>query len=455
MSGSIPARSPWLEQLRQDRAPQPLAGDVDTDVVVIGAGIAGAATAFFTLRETDHRVALLERGRIGHGATGHNAGQLATYFERPLEDLVREYGFDRAIEAQRSLDSTWDLVELLLDEIDADIRIDRVMGQMGMFTLNHLLVHLHHSELRRRGGLAVPECLISEQAPFLTELPDHFAGLYRVVPASDIDTMLGGGDPKYCAVLRNPIGTANGALLVEHIIDHLQRTHPERFLYADNTRVDRVVLHADRAEVHAGSHTVRAARVVMCTNGFVDHLVENLAGEEIDPTMHHRLIGTKGYMAAVVDRPASDPGAYSFIRNEEIGQDTPYVYVTRRPWETAAGAAGLVCFGGPEEELDDATTYDPEAGFPEEVLAAFDDVVRPLADPSRPSGTAYDYHWHGLMGYTHDRVRLIGVEPRNPILLYNLGCNGVGFMPSIFGGRRIARLLAGDDLGPSIFDPPG
>ena len=66
----------------------------------------------------------------------------------------------------------------------------------------------------------------------------------------------------------------------------------------------------------------------------------------------------------------------------------------------------------------------------------------------------YDYHWHGLMGYTRSRLRMIGAEPRNPVLLYNLGCNGVGFMPSIYGGQRIARMLAGDDLGPSIFDPP-
>ena len=40
------------------------------------------------------------------------------------------------------------------------------------------------------------------------------------------------------------------------------------------------------------------------------------------------------------------------------------------------------------------------------------------------------------------------------MLLYNLGCNGVGFMPSIFGGHRIARMLAGDVMAPSIFDPP-
>jgi glycine/D-amino acid oxidase-like deaminating enzyme len=58
------------------------------------------------------------------------------------------------------------------------------------------------------------------------------------------------------------------------------------------------------------------------------------------------------------------------------------------------------------------------------------------------------------MGYTESRVRLVGFEPMNPVLMYNLGCNGVGFLPSIAGGYRIAALTVGGDVGPSIFDPP-
>ena len=41
------------------------------------------ATAFFVLRETPHSVLLIERNRVARGATGRNAGQMTTYFERP------------------------------------------------------------------------------------------------------------------------------------------------------------------------------------------------------------------------------------------------------------------------------------------------------------------------------------------------------------------------------------
>jgi glycine/D-amino acid oxidase-like deaminating enzyme len=64
-----------------------------------------------------------------------------------------------------------------------------------------------------------------------------------------------------------------------------------------------------------------------------------------------------------------------------------------------------------------------------------------------------DFHWHGLMGYTESMIRLAGPDPEYPSILYNLGCNGVGILPSFAGGKRIARLLAGEKLRPSIFDP--
>jgi glycine/D-amino acid oxidase-like deaminating enzyme len=82
-----------------------------------------------------------------------------------------------------------------------------------------------------------------------------------------------------------------------------------------------------------------------------------------------------------------------------------------------------------------------------------DEQARPFAQPARSPGLPYDFQWHGLMGYMHGRVRVIGAHPGHPELLYNLGCNGVGFLPSIHGGSQIARLLAGETLPPSIFDP--
>jgi glycine/D-amino acid oxidase-like deaminating enzyme len=57
------------------------------------------------------------------------------------------------------------------------------------------------------------------------------------------------------------------------------------------------------------------------------------------------------------------------------------------------------------------------------------------------------------MGFTKDYLRLIGYEPCNKTLLYNLGCNGVGLLTSIYGGYRVSKIVSGDTVEPSIFDP--
>jgi glycine/D-amino acid oxidase-like deaminating enzyme len=156
-------------------------------------------------------------------------------------------------------------------------------------------------------------------------------------------------------------------------------------------------------------------------------------------------------MAAFVDQPRP-PAAMSYIRNATIGEDTAYVYVTRRTYDRADDTVTLTCMGGPEYPFNEQT-YDPNLPFPGTLLSAMDEQVRPFAQPTRPPDLPYDFQWHGLMGYNDGGVRVVGAHPRHPRVHYNLGCNGVGFLPSIYGGQRVARLLAGEHLRPSIFDP--
>jgi len=444
--------SPWIAQLEPDPAPCPLRCDTETDVAVIGAGIAGIATAFFILRNTQLRVLLLERGRVARGATGNNAGQLVTYFERPLCDLADSYGFELAIAAQREMDRSWELLDIMVDESGATAPVDRFVGHMGMFAHNHVETHLRNNALRQRAGLELEQCIVSEDAEFLPLLLEHGA-LYSVVPQARIRQLLGTTDDRYRAVLSHRKGCANAALLCQQVLAHLQRAYPSRFRFADHTPIRRIVLEASCARLESGQRRVQASKVVLCTNGFLDHTLDNRVGGRIDAGMHQQVRAIVGYMAGFVEEPGRAPEAISFIRNRIIGGPSPYLYVTRRPFEHEHRPTTLTCLGGPEAALESVADYDAEAPFPPAVIDHIDRDIRPLIHPSRPAGLDYDYTWHGLMGYTKTKIRLAGFEPRNPVLAYNLGCNGVGFLPSICGGHRIARLLTGEQLAPSLFDP--
>jgi ribulose 1,5-bisphosphate synthetase/thiazole synthase len=137
-----PNRSPWVAQLAVDGPARSLDSDATADLVVVGAGIAGIATAFFALRGSLRRVMLVERDRVARGATGWNAGSLASFFERPLLGIADEFGVGSAAEAQRNVEGAHDLLDLMAGESGASVRIERFMGHMGMFNRHQLEVHL-------------------------------------------------------------------------------------------------------------------------------------------------------------------------------------------------------------------------------------------------------------------------------------------------------------------------
>ena len=447
-----PTRSPWLAQVNWAAPSQPLDADGVVDVVVVGAGIAGVAATFFILRNTNKRVLLVERDRVASGATARNAGQLTTYFERPLASIADEFGVEQAVEAQRELDGAHDLLDVIVDEAGASLRIERFMGHMGMFNLNHVQVHLRNNLIRREGGWRAGECVIAEDVDFLGEIPAGFDGLYEVVPRARVRELLEIDDDRYCAVLSDLAGCANSCLLSVQVLDGLLRRYPDRLRFVERTPVTTITVGDDRAHVRAGGHQVSAGHVVLCTNGFVDHVVQDASGLPVRLAPDQEITGLVGHMVAYAEDRAREPAAMSYIRNATIGGERGYIYVTRRTYDRTDDMVTLTCMGGPQHPLD-PRTWDPDAPFPGELIAEMDNDVRPLANSLRPSGQPYDFHWHGLMGYNDCGIRVVGAHPRHPSLLYNVGCNGVGFLPSIFGGQRVSQLLAGLRLPPSVFDP--
>src|SRR6188768_2726334 len=96
--------SPWLVQLKRTRPVEPLSQNLFADTIIVGGGIAGISTAFFILTKTNHSVVLLEAGMVAHGATGHNAGQITSYFEKTFAELAERYGVVRTAAAHKAIE---------------------------------------------------------------------------------------------------------------------------------------------------------------------------------------------------------------------------------------------------------------------------------------------------------------------------------------------------------------
>lgn len=113
----------WLDSLGPLRARDPLDGDIETDVAVVGAGFTGLWTAYeLQRREPGLRIVVLESQFAGFGASGRNGSWCVPELNASLELLSSRFGKDRALALHRALLATPAEVERSLKEegIDAD-----------------------------------------------------------------------------------------------------------------------------------------------------------------------------------------------------------------------------------------------------------------------------------------------------------------------------------------------
>jgi glycine/D-amino acid oxidase-like deaminating enzyme len=291
--------------------------------------------------------------------------------------------------------------------------------------------------------------MVAEESDIARRIPAEYDGLYSLVPHKDILALLETEDPRYVAALSGRKGCMNSAAFTEELAGYLLDQYPGRLRICEDSPMDQVALGQGEARLKVNDREVRARRVVLCTNGFEKFDITNSAGEDIQANFRDTVRGAVGYMAGYLEDRDRSPVAISYLGDKDV-----YFYLTRRPFENERNERhNLVCVGGPETIIEDTSSYRRDTHlYPDEAIGEIDGFLHATRE-GIPAKIDYLYRWHGLMGYTPNRVRLIGEEPRNRALLYNLGCNGIGILPSVYGAKRISQIVAGESLEPSIFDP--
>jgi len=447
--------SPWLYQLRKDRVHEGLRTDVNTDIAIIGAGIAGIATAFFILKYTDKKVVMVERYKLAHGATGHNAGQVVSYFERGFASLVDEFGLELAADGQRNVEDAWQLLDEMYTDAGLNISFSRFLGHAGLSSYEQVILHLKNNYWRKKAGLNTERVIISKDADFLGDISADYKDLYSVGSHSEVLSLLETKSKNFVAVLSYQKGCVNSALFCEEVFLYLLKKYSDRFALYELTPITKVVLRKGSALLDAESHTIEAKKVILCTNGFTGITVINETGLDINTKFHYLVHGTVGYMSGYVEKMNKPPIAISYLTDPDPSPEDPYFYLTRRFYEYEGDKDyNLISIGGPELVLDDHARYSHQHEYSEEVAKTIDTFVNNIYDVDKNKKIDFVFTWHGLMGYTKNGIRLIGPEPKNSVLMYNLGCNGIGILPSVYGGKRISDLVSEKAVKKSIFDVP-
>ena len=102
----------WWDTLPPDlREPlgTELAGDIDADVAIVGAGYTGLWTAYYLLEaDPSLRVAIVEAQAAGFGASGRNGGWASALFPASMATMTRAAGRDEAIRMARTMQASID-----------------------------------------------------------------------------------------------------------------------------------------------------------------------------------------------------------------------------------------------------------------------------------------------------------------------------------------------------------
>lgn len=450
--------SPWIDQLKNTTKSNTFIKNLKCDFLVIGAGISGITTAYYLLKNTNKKVILVEAKKLASGATGHNAGQMVSYFERQISSLEKEYGFELAVSAQKDINSAWFLIEEIFKETGITTKVAYAAGFVGIQSFEDLIIHLQNALIYNKSNLPFEKLSIADDSVFLKKIPSIYDGLYNIIPKQNLLDFIESKDKSYQAMITGRKGVMNSALFCEDLLDFINKNYSERFMFFENSPIEEIRLKKDLVRSKILNYYALSQKVILCTNGFENIKIKNLEGDDIDSKFHYLVKGSIGYMAGYLEKDIKEPTAVSFLPkqsstgNEAFDSD-PYFYLTRRDFEINSEKFNLICVGGPESLLDDTNNYIKEHPYPKEAQGSIDKFIHSTYRYSPEGEIDYKYKWHGLMGYTPNGLRLIGPEPLNQSLLYNLGCNGVGILPSVFGSYKISRILAGDKFPKSLFDP--
>lgn len=443
--------SPWLRQVKRIRPAISLSEDVDADVAIVGGGISGVSTSYFLLRDTSLSVVLMEKDWVAHGATGHNGGQAVAAFERTITELCEKFGEEKVSEGLFAINGAWKLLYSIIDETGIDVTLQEVTTHLGLSSIDDVLIMLKERQISDRLGLASQDIFLAEDVA--GDIPDEYRNLFKRRQRKELDELLLTRDSGYICTQMVRTALMNSALFCEELVSWMLNKYPGRFRVYEDTPVQRVIVsknsfqgQGNGASLEAGKNVIKAKHAVLCTNGYNDL---EIVGQ--DASIDLGIKGLVGFMVGYMDGELRDPAASVYFSSRRSGQEG-YFYMTRRMYLDGPNRE-LTSVGGPDRPLGANERYRPE-DIPEaeEESSKIEEFYRKTitgvsADMRR------DLSWHGLMGYTSSGVRVIGRDPNHSCLVYNMGCNGIGILPSIYGGKRVAQIINGEALALSIFDP--
>jgi sarcosine oxidase, subunit beta len=351
-----------------------------TDVIVVGGGIMGAATAFF-LRRRGRSVVLLERGLIGQQASGTNFGNVRRQGrflpQLPLANRSREI---------------WGRLGNLLGEDAEFLPTGHIRVTYGDEMTARVETYAREAQ---HYGLALE--IISGN-----ELRHRFPFLGPQVRAGSYSPLDGHANPRLAAPAFGRAARRDGALVLE------------------NTEIATVEKDGEDFRVESADGQLFRAPILMISAGAWANRLSAQFGEPVPLAIH-------GPQMAV-----TEPMPYAIAPVMGVSTDVPNEVVYFRQIKR-----GNIVFGGGNRGPASAETS-RAAVLPENTLSQFEQIARIAPALRRLSIIRV---WSGVESYLPDDIPIIGPSAKVPGLYYAFGFCGHGFQLGPGVGDVMAELI--------------
>jgi glycine/D-amino acid oxidase-like deaminating enzyme len=367
------------------------------DVVVIGAGYTGLAAARHLAR-SGASVLVLERDRVGAGASSRNGGQVVTGLKLDPGTLVQRFG---EVKARRLFEIAAESMARL-EAIVAEERIDCDYRRTGHIQAASKPKHF--------------KAFQDEQAL----LARAFHHRVELVPRAEQRSEIG-SDAYHGLLLDEHSGALNPAKYVEGLAAAATRSGATIMTHMAVKGLEKI----------AGGWRVGAARdveardVLVATNGYTT---------DVTPELHRRLIPIGSFIIAT--EPIAAKTAAALLPKGRVAFDSMnFLHYYRMMPDRRLLFGGRAEFRTPDEHT---------AGRVAGILRA--DMVHTFPELR---DTRVDYSWGGNVAFSRDQMPRAG---RRDDLYYSGAYCGHGIAMATYLGEQIARRIAGESFEHPLFD---
>lgn len=401
---STPAgtRSLWMEEtLRLQRSP--LTQDVQADICIIGAGIAGLLCAY-TLARRDRRVIVLDAGPIAGGETGRTTAHLSNAIDNRYFLIEHMHGPVGSAISAVSHTAAINLIERIVNDERIDCDFARVDGYLFLPPRGSpdLLTREHAAAYRAglTGVQLVPTAPSFNSGPAL-----RFPNQAQFHPLRFLDGLASAVER-----LGVTIHTDTRVTQIERE-SHADEPHPTD--------------HARRLRVRtARGPAIHADSVIVATNSPINDVV----------TMHTKQAAYRTYAFSASIPPGSITRALYWDASESAGEPTgAYHYVRLASRGRATSTDDLIIVGGGDHLTGDHNDLPPPwnklESWARERWPAIGDII---------------HRWSGQVLEPLDSAAFIGPNPTGPDGVYIItGDSGMGMTHAAIAAIMLPDLIQG------------